>query len=166
MVLGAEWMVLVVVLLLVVWSFGFWFRFGVRFWVGVRFEVNEDLVPEVRGHRCRVGGLLVLCRGAWVACAGVGGPPVPWHAAAALALAVALWMRSAGRGGPEDEVEDVDEDEDEAEMVILGDAGCAVMQAVAGLWAAASAAARAGGMEGMSSGRRFGVGGWGGPAVT
>ena len=38
-------------------------------------------------------------------------------------------------------MEDVDEDEDKEEVVVLGDAGCAVMQAVAGLWAAASAAA-------------------------
>ena len=36
-------------------------------------------------------------------------------------------MRSAGRGGSEDEVEDVDEAEDEEEVVVLGDAGCAVM---------------------------------------
>ena len=40
------------------------------------------------------------------------------------------------------------------------------MRAVAGLWAAASAAATAGRMEGMSSGRRFGAGGWGGPVAT
>ena len=50
--------------------------------------------------------------------------------------------------------------------MVLEDAGCAVMRAVAGLWAAASAAATAGRMEGMSSGCRLGVGGWGGPAVT
>ena len=50
--------------------------------------------------------------------------------------------------------------------LILGDAGCAVMRAVAGLWAAASAGATAGRMEGMSSGCRLRVGGWGGPAVT
>ena len=76
-------------------------------------------------------------------------------AAAALAFAVALRMRAAGRGGSEDEVED------EEEVV---DAGWAVMRA--GLWAAASAAATAGRMEGMSSGCRFGAGGWGGPVVT
>ena len=75
-------------------------------------------------------------------------------------------MRSAGRGGFEDEVEDVDEAEDEEEVVVLGDAGCAVMRAVAGSWAAASAAATAGRMEGMSLGCGLGVGGWGGPAVT
>ena len=70
------------------------------------------------------------------------------------------------RGGSENEVEDVHEAEDEEEVVVLGDAGCAVMQAVAGLWAAASAAAKAGRMEGMSSGCRLGTGGWGGLAVT
>ena len=82
-------------------------------------------------------------------------------AAAALAFAVALRMRAAGRGGSEDEVEEVDEAEDEEEVV---DAGWAVMRA--SFWAAASAAATAGRMEGMSSGCRFGAGGWGGPVVT
>ena len=48
----------------------------------------------------------------------------------------------------------------------LGEAGCAVMRAVAGLWAAASAAATAGRTEGMSSGCRLGVGGLGSPAAT
>ena len=71
-----------------------------------------------------------------------------------------------GEGGDEDEAGDVDEDEDEEEVVVLGDAGCAVMRAVAGLWAAASAAATAGRNEGMSSGCRLGSGCWGGPAVT
>ena len=70
-------------------------------------------------------------------------------------------MRAAGRGGSEDEVEEVDEAEDEEEVV---DAGWALMQA--GLWAAPSAAATAGRMEGMSSGCRLGAGGWGGPVVT
>ena len=55
----------------------------------------------------------------------------------------------------------MDEAEDEEEVV---DAGRAVMRA--GLWAAASAAATAGRMEGMSSGCMFGTGGWGGPVVT
>ena len=82
-------------------------------------------------------------------------------AAPALAFAVALRMRAAGRGGSEDEVEEVDEAEDEEEVV---DAGWAVMRA--GLWAAASAAATAGKMEGMSSGCRLGAGGWWGPVVT
>ena len=60
-------------------------------------------------------------------------------------------------------MEDVDEAEDEEEVVVLGDAGCAVMWVVAGLWAAASAAATAGMMEGMSSGCRVGNGQPGGP---
>ena len=83
------------------------------------------------------------------------------RAAAALAFAVALRMSLAGRGGSEDEVEEVDEAEDEEEVL---DAGWAVMRA--GLWAAASAAATAGRMEGLSSGCRLGAGGWGGPVVT
>ena len=49
-------LMVVVVLLRVVLSFGFRFWFGLRFWVGVRFEVEEDILLEVRGHRCRVGG--------------------------------------------------------------------------------------------------------------
>ena len=56
-------------------------------------------------------------------------------------------------------MEDVNEADDEEEVVVLGEAGCAVMRAVAGLWAAASAAATAGRMEGMSSGCRLGAGG-------
>ena len=83
------------------------------------------------------------------------------RAAAAFAFAVALRMRAAGTGGSEDEVEEVDEAEDEEEVV---DAGWAVMRA--GLWAAASAGATAGRMEGMSSGCRLGAGGWGGLVVT
>ena len=83
------------------------------------------------------------------------------RAAAALAFAVALRMSLAGRGGSEDEVEEVDKAEDEEEVV---DAGWAVMRA--GLRAAASAAATAGRMEGMSPGCRLGAGGWGGPVVT
>ena len=83
------------------------------------------------------------------------------RAAAALAFALALRMRAAGRGGSEDEVEEMDEAEDEDEVV---DAGWAVMRG--GLLVAASAAATAGRMEGMSSGCRLGAGGWGGPVVT
>ena len=40
--------VLVVVLQWLVLLFGFWFGFGIGFWVWVRFEVEEDLVPELR----------------------------------------------------------------------------------------------------------------------
>ena len=75
------------------------------------------------------------------------------RAAASLAFAVTLKMRAAGRGGSEDEVEEVDEAEDEEEVV---NAGWAVMRA--GSWAAASAAATAGRMEGMSLGCNFGGG--------
>ena len=57
-------------------------------------------------------------------------------------------------------MKDIDEDEDEEEVVVLGDAGCAAMRAGEALWATG------GRMEGMSSGRRLGAGGWGGPAVT
>ena len=53
-------------------------------------------------------------------------------------------------------MEEVDEADDEEEVV---DAGWAVMRA--GLRAAASAAATAGRMEGMSPGCRLGAGGWG-----
>ena len=95
----------------------------------------------------------------------VGGSLVAWRAAAALAFAVASWMRLTGRGGSEDEVEDVDEAEGEDEVVVLGDTGCAVMRAVVGLWAAASAAATAGRVECMSSGCRLGAGVLGGLAV-
>ena len=89
------------------------------------------------------------------------GVPGSVRAAAALAFAVALRMRAAGRGGSEDEVKKVDGAEDEEEVV---DAGWAVMRA--GLWAAASAAATAGRLEGMSSGCKLEAGGWGGPVVT
>ena len=61
---------------------------------------------------------------------------------------------------------DVAEDEDEEEMVVLEQAGCAVMRAVAFFRAAASAAATAGRMEGMSSGCKFRVVGWRGLALT
>ena len=98
------------------------------------------------------------CRAARVASGGVGGSV---RGAAALAFAVALRMRAAGWGGSEDEVEEVDEAEDEGGVV---DAGWAVMRA--GLQAAASAAATAGRMEGMSSGCRLGAGSWGGGVVT
>ena len=53
-------------------------------------------------------------------------------------------------------MEEVVEAEDEKEVV---DAGWAVMREVAGLWAAASAAATAGRMEDMFSGCRLGAGG-------
>ena len=162
---GLRGVVFVVVLLLVVRSFGCRLGFGDGPWFGVRFEVEEDLGPEVRGRRCWVGefpGVLQGCLGFFLV---VGGSPVVWPAVAALAFAVAFQMRSAGRRGSVADVEDVDEAEDEAEVVVLGDAGCAVMRALAGLWGPASAAATAQRMEGMSLGCRLGMGGWGGPAV-
>ena len=80
---------------------------------------------------------------------------------------MALWMRTPARRGSEEEVENIDEDEDEEKVVVLGDVGCAAMRTGAALRAsAASAAATAGRMEGMSSGCGLGAGGWGVPAVT
>ena len=139
---------------------------GSGFGLGSGSRLRRTSVRRCVGAGAGWGVFPMCCPGAWVACVGVGGSPVVWRAAAALAFAVALWMRSAGRGGSEDGAEDVDEAEDEEEVVVSGDAGCAVMRAVAGLWAAASVAATARRMEGMSSGCRLGVGGWGGPAVT
>ena len=49
--------VVVVLLLRVVLSFGFRFWFAVGFSVWVWFEVEEDLVTEVGGHRRRVEGV-------------------------------------------------------------------------------------------------------------
>ena len=74
---GLVMLLLVVVVVLLLWVvllFGFRFWFGVVFWVGVRFEVKEDVVPEVRGHRCWVGGfrgVLPGCLGCL--CGGRGG---------------------------------------------------------------------------------------------
>ena len=60
---------------------------------------------------------------------------------------------------------EVEEDlvpKDEEESIVFGDVGCAAMRAGAPLRAAAaSAAATAGRMEGMSSGPGLGAGGWG-----
>ena len=121
-------------------------------------QSNPKALFLTEGADVGSGVFPVRCWGARVACVGVGGSV---RGAAALAFAVALRMRAAGRGGSEDEVEEVDEAEDEEEVV---DAGWAVMRG--GLRAAASAAATAGRMEGMSSGCRLGAGGWGGPDVT
>ena len=97
----------------------------------------------------------------------VRGPPAAWRAAAALALVVASWMKLAVRGGSEEAVEDVDEDEDEEKVVILRYVGCAAMRGGVALWAAAaSAAATAGRMEGISWGCGSGAGAWRGPAAT
>ena len=134
------------------------FGLGSGLGLGSGSRLRRTSVWRSEGAAVASGVFPVRCRGAWVARVGVGGS---LRAAAALAFAVALRMRAAGRGGSEDEVEEVDEAEDEAEVV---DWGRAVMRA--GLWAAASAAATAGRMEGMSSGCRLGAGGWGGPVVT
>ena len=82
--------VFLVVLLLVVRSFWRRLGFGVGFWFGVRFEVEEDLSLEVCGRGCRVGGFPGVLPGCLSRLSGVGGSPVVWHAAAALAFAVAL----------------------------------------------------------------------------
>ena len=134
------------------------FGLGSGLGLGSGSRLRSTSVWRCEGADVGSGVVLVCCRGARVACVGVGGSVC---AAPALAFAVALRMRAAGRGGSEDEVEEVDEAEDEEEVV---DAGWAVMRA--GLWAAASAAATAGRMEGMSSGCRLGAGGWGGPVVN
>ena len=126
--------------------------------LGPGSRLRRTSVRRCEGADVGSGVFPVRCGGARVACVGVGGSV---RAAAALAFAVALRMRAAGRGGSEDEVEEVDEAEDEEEVV---DAGWAVMRA--GLRAAASTAATAGRMEGMSSGCRLGAGDWGGPVVT
>ena len=126
--------------------------------LGPGSRLRRTSVWRCEGADVGSGVVPVRCRGARVACVGVGGSV---RSAAALAFAVALRMRAVGRGGSEDEVEEVDEAEDEEEVV---DADLAAMRA--GLRAAASAAATAGRMEGMSSGRRLGAGGCGGPVVT
>ena len=73
---GLSGVVLVVVLLLVVRSFGRRLGFGVGFWFGVQFEVEEDLGLEVPGRRCRVGGfpgVLPGCLGRLCGARGVPG---------------------------------------------------------------------------------------------
>ena len=157
--------VVVVVLLRAVLLFGSGFGSGLGFGLGSGSRLRRTSSRRCEGTATGWGGLAACCWGAWVGCVGVGGPPAAWRVAEALALAVALWMRSAGRAGSEEEVEDVDENEDEEEVVVSGDVGCAPMGAGAALRAAAaSAAPTAGRMEGMSSGRGLGTGGWRGPA--
>ena len=127
-------------------SLGLWSGFG----LGSGSRLRRTSVRRCEGANVGSGVFLVRCRDAWVAYVGFGG-----------SVRAALRMRAAGRGGSEDEVEEMDEAENEEEVV---DAGWAVMRA--GLWAAASAAATAGRMEGMSSGCRLGAGRLGGPVVT
>ena len=155
---GVGWVCVVatVVLCVLAWAPA---RVWGRFWgLGSGSRLRGTSVWRCEGADVGSGVVPVRCRGARVACVGVGGSV---RAAAALAFAVALRMRAVGRGGAEDEVEEVNKAEDEEEVV---DAGWAVMRA--GLRAAASAAATAGRMEGMSSDCRLGTGGWRGPVVT
>ena len=75
---GLRWVVLVVVLLLVVRSFGRRLGFGVGFWLGVRFEVEEDLGLKVCGGRGVPGSLACgrsfgFCRGLVDEVGGEGG---------------------------------------------------------------------------------------------
>ena len=70
-------LVVVMVVLVVFWAvllLALWFRLRFGIWLGCgdRLEVEEDLVPEVSGDRCRAGGfpgLLPECwgcpRGGW-----------------------------------------------------------------------------------------------------
>ena len=90
---GLRGVVLVVVLLLVVRSFGRRLRLALDFSLGSGSRLRRTSVRRCEGASARWGGFLVCCPGAWVACGGVGRSPVVWHAARALALAVALWMR-------------------------------------------------------------------------
>ena len=68
-------MVLVVVLLLLVCLFGCRLGCGVGFWVGVRFEVEEELGPEVRGRRCWPGGVPGVLPGCLCRLCGDSGAP-------------------------------------------------------------------------------------------
>ena len=74
-------------------------------------------------------------------------------------------MSVAERG--EEEADDNEVDKDEEEVVVLGEAGRAIMRAGAALRAAAAfAAATAGRMRGISSGCGLGAGSWRGPAAV
>ena len=57
--------VVVVLLRMVCCHFDSGFGFVSGFLVGVRFEVEEDLVPEVSGHRCWLGGVPGVLPGCW-----------------------------------------------------------------------------------------------------
>ena len=102
------------------------FGLGSGLGLGSGSRLRSTSVRRCEGVDVGSGVVPVGCRGACVACVGVGGPV---RAAAALAFAVALRMSLAGRGGSEDEVEVVEEAEDEEEVV---DAGWAVMRAACG----------------------------------
>ena len=82
--------------------------------LGSGSRLRRTSVRRCEGANVGSGVFPVRCRGARVACVGVGGSV---RAAVALAFAVALRMRTAGRGGSEDEVDEVDEAEHEEEVV-------------------------------------------------
>ena len=77
--------------------------------LGSGSRLRRTSVRRCEGADVGSGVFPVRCRGARVACVGVGGSV---RAAAALAFAVALRIRAAWREGSEDEVEEVDEAED------------------------------------------------------
>ena len=97
---GLRGVVLVVVLLLVVRSFGRRLGFpGSGFGLGSGSRLRRTSVRRCVGAGVGWGGFPVCCRGALVACVGVGGSPVVWRAAAALPFVVALWMSEAVAAG-------------------------------------------------------------------
>ena len=93
--------VLLVMLLLVVRSFGCRLGFAVGFWFGVRFEVEEDLGPEVCGRRCRVWGFPGVLPG----CLGRlrGGPVVPGSLACGRSFGFCRGLVDEVSGGGGDE---------------------------------------------------------------
>ena len=109
---------LVVVLLRVVLSFEFRFGFGVGLRVVVLFEVEEDLVPEVRGHRCRVGGVPDVLPGCLGRLCGGRGASGSLACGRSFGFGRGFVDEVGGRGMLGDEMEDVDEDDDEEEVVV------------------------------------------------
>ena len=119
--------VVVVVLLRTVLLFGFRFWFRVAFWVRVRLEVEEDLVLEVQGHRCWVGGVpgvLPRCRGCLCGSRGASSSLV---CGCGFGLCRGFVDEDSGRGGSEEEVEDVDEDDKEEGVSIFFDFSFRIM---------------------------------------
>ena len=72
---------------------------GLRSGFGLGSGSRLRRTSKREGAGARWGGFPLCCRGACVACVGVGGFRVAWRAAAAFVSAVALSMRSAGMGG-------------------------------------------------------------------
>ena len=145
--------VVVVVLLRALFLFGVRFWFGVVFWVGVRFEVEENPVSEVRGHLCWVGGV----RGVVLGCRGClcGGRGAFSSLACGCSFGLGRGFVDAvrGGGGRRRWWRRLMRMRTRRKWWFFGDVGRAVMRAGAALWAtAASTAATAGRMEGMSSG--------------